>query len=126
MANDVVHFAIHADDCERAKAFYEQAFGWSFQPWGPPGFWLIHTSPKGIRGALQQRRAPVEGGGMIGFECTIGVDDVQATAKAVEAAGGTVSMQPMLLETVGTLIMFTDTEGNTVGAMQYLEGVLDA
>ena len=32
-------------------------------------------------------------------------------------------MGPMEIEGVGTLIMFKDTEGNVVGAMQYKEGV---
>ena len=27
MPNHVVHFAVHADDVERARAFYEGAFG---------------------------------------------------------------------------------------------------
>ena len=36
MPNDVAHFAIHADDCQRAKRFYEEVFGWTFEPWGPP------------------------------------------------------------------------------------------
>jgi predicted enzyme related to lactoylglutathione lyase len=123
MSNDVCHFAIHADDCVRAKRFYTDVFGWSFQPWGPPGFWLIHTSPSGVRGALQKRRELVEGRGMIGFECTIGVEDVEAIGQAIKAHGGKVTMPPMLLETVGTLLMFEDTEGNQVGAMQYLEEV---
>jgi predicted enzyme related to lactoylglutathione lyase len=127
MPNDVVHFAIHAQDCQRAKAFYEEVFGWSFEPWGPPEFWLIHTSPTGIRGALQKRRGPAPdpeaGPAMIGYECTIGVADVEATAKAVEEHGGQVTLPPMVLETVGTLVMFRDTEGNTVGAMQYEEAV---
>ena len=60
---------------------------------------------------------------MTGFECTIGVEDVHATAKSIEAHGGTITLQPMELETVGTLLMFEDPEGNVVGAMQYLEGV---
>ena len=126
MPNDVVHFAIHAEDCERAKAFYSEVFGWSFEPWGPPEFWLIQTSPEGIRGALQRRRGPAPdpaNQAMTGFECTIGVEDVEATAKSVAEHGGTVTLPPMLLETVGTLVMFQDTEGNTVGAMQYLPGV---
>jgi len=124
MPNDLAHFAIHADDCQRAKAFYEAVFGWTFEPWGPPDFWLIHTSPDApTLGALQKRHAPVTGTGTIGFECTIGVDDVRETAQAIEKHGGTLTMQPMLLETVGTLVMFKDTEQNVVGAMQYLEGV---
>ena len=40
MPNDIAHFAIHADDCPRAKAFYETVFGWTFEPWGPPNFWV--------------------------------------------------------------------------------------
>lgn len=122
MANDVTHFAIHADDLPRAKRFYENVFGWTFEPWGPPDFYLIRTSPEGIHGALQKRRAPVTGQGMIGYECTIGVDDLEAIATAIEENGGTITMQPFVIETVGTLIMFADTEGNVVGAMRYEEG----
>jgi predicted enzyme related to lactoylglutathione lyase len=123
MANDVAHFAIHADDCERAKSFYENVFGWSFEPWGPPGFWLVTTSPRGIRGALQQRREPVNGKGMIGYECTVSVDDLDAIAAAIPQHGGTISRPPMVIETVGRLLMFEDTEGNTVGAMRYEPGM---
>ena len=124
MANHVAHFAIHADDCQRAKTFYEKVFGWRFEPWGPPEFWRVHTSPDGIFGALQKRHAPVTGTGMIGYECTIAVDDVTAIAAAIEAHGGRVTMPPFLLDGVGTLVQFEDTEGNIVGAMQYVEGIL--
>ncbi len=120
MPNDIAHFAIHADDCQRAKTFYEQVFGWTFEPWGPPNFWLIQTSPGAIRGALQERREPVTGAGMIGYECTISVVDVGATVAAIETHGGTITMPPFLIEGVGTLAMFRDPEGNTVGVMQYL------
>lgn len=123
MPNDLAHFAIHADDCERAKRFYETVFGWTFQPWGPPGFWLIQTSKGAPGGSLQQRQHAVSGRGMIGFECTIGVEDVRVIAAAVEKAGGTVVMKPFLIERVGTLIQFQDTEGNSVSAMQYEKGV---
>lgn len=123
MPNDLAHFAIHADDCERAKRFYETVFGWKFQPWGPPGFWLIETSKGAVGGSLQQRQQAVSGRGMIGFECTIGVEDARSTASSVEKAGGTVVMKPFLIERVGTLIQFQDTEGNSVSAMQYEKGV---
>jgi len=122
MPNDLAHFAIHADDCERAKDFYAAVFGWSFEPWGPPGFWLIRTSPGTVGGSLQKRQEPVSGEGMIGFECTIGVEDVAAIAAAIERAGGKVTMKPYLIEGVGTLIQFKDTEGNKACAMQYLGG----
>ena len=123
MPNDLAHFAIHADDCQRAKRFYETVFGWTFEPWGPPEFWRIHTSPRGIFGALQKRGEPISGVGMTGYECTIAVEDVTAIAAAIDSHGGKVTMPPFVLEGVGTLIKFEDTEGNVVGAMQYVEGI---
>ena len=53
-ANNVLHFAIHADDLERAREFYEQVFGWRFEDWGPPDFYRVHTGSaedQGIAGA---------------------------------------------------------------------------
>jgi predicted enzyme related to lactoylglutathione lyase len=120
MPNDIAHFAIHADDCQRAKRFYETVFGWTFEPWGPPGFWLIETSKGAVGGSLQQRQHPVSGRGMIGFECTIGVADVHTIAAAIEKAGGSIVLKPFVIERVGTLIQFQDTEGNSVSAMQYV------
>lgn len=119
MPNDLSHFAIHADDVERAKRFYESVFDWRFRAWGPPDFWLIQTSPGAVGGALQKRQQPVTGRGMIGFECTVAVEDVRQTAAAIENAGGKVVLQPYVIERVGTLIQFEDSEGNSVSAMQY-------
>jgi len=112
------HFAINADDVPRAKAFYETVFGWSFQPWGPPGFYQVMDAGKGFRGALQGRR-DIGGQKMPGLEITFGVDDIKAAIAAIEAAGGRVIMQPFRIEGVGELIFFQDTEGNIAGAMQY-------
>lgn len=123
MPNNIVHFAINADDCLRAKQFYTDVFGWTFEAWGPPDFWRIFTSPDGIHGALQKRRDPVSGSGMTGYECSISVEDISSTVAAIEAAGGKIVFQPFLIEHVGTVAQFKDTEGNTASVMQYLEGV---
>lgn len=112
------HFSINADDLPRAKAFYEGVFGWTFKPWGPPDFYQTGTSGRGPTGALQSRRE-VAGRPMPGLELTFAVDDVEATAKAVEAAGGKVLMAPFHIEGVGWLIWFEDPEGNIAGAMRY-------
>ena len=124
MPNNLMHFAVHADDVDRARAFYEQAFGWQFTAWGPPGFFLIRTGndkDPGVQGALQGRRELVPGKPMFGFECTLGVDSIDETIKAVEAYGGKIVMPKYHIPTVGTLIFIEDTEGNLVGAMQYEE-----
>jgi len=124
MPNNLKHFAVHADDVERARKFYEQAFGWKFTAGGPPGFFLIKTGTDdnpGVQGALQGRRQVVARKPMFGVECTLGVDSIDETIKAVEAGGGKIVMPKFHIPTVGTLIFFEDTEGNVVGAMQYDE-----
>ena len=124
MSNNIAHFAIHAEDCERAKRFYQAVFGWEFEPWGPPEFWRIHTGPDGIHGALQKRREPVTGTGVNGYECTIAVADVHSIVTEIETHGGKIMTPPFTIDNVGTVVMFQDTEGNVVGAMQYVEGVV--
>ena len=124
MPNNVKHFSINADDVPRARRFYEKAFGWKFEPWGPPNFYLIKTGTDkepGLEGALQGRREIVAGKPMFGFECTLGVLSIDETLAAVEANGGKIVMPKFHIPTVGTLIFFEDTEGNVVGAMQYEE-----
>ena len=122
MSNNVVHFAIHADDVERARRFYEAVFGWRFEAWGPPGFYRVHTGPAGdpgIEGALHARAEPLEGRGVRAFECTVSVDDLVPIRAAVTANGGTVVLDGFEIPTVGTLLQFLDTEGTVVGAMRY-------
>lgn len=122
MPNNIAFFAVHADDMDRAREFYDAVFGWSFEPWGPPGFFLIRTGSEqdaGIMGALQQRREPLEGRGMRGYECTIAVDAVDETAAAIERQGGEVTLGRTTLPGVGHMIQFVDTEGNHVSAMEY-------
>jgi predicted enzyme related to lactoylglutathione lyase len=119
------HFAINADDVQRAKSFYEGVFGWTFDPWGPPNYYQIKTAGAGRVGALQERRELKPGVRMAGYEASIGVEDLKATVAAVEAGGGRILMSPYRIEGVGELIYFEDTEGNLVGAMQYEPGVFD-
>src|SRR3982074_381833 len=121
-AANLAHFAINADDLDRARRFYERVFGWRFEPWGPPGFLQIMTGTEGepgIQGAMQKRRELVAGQRTIGFECTVSVKDVDAVAAAVVANGGAILIPRVLIPTVGHLIFFRDPEGNVVRAMQY-------
>jgi len=119
VAGTVRHFAIHTDDNDRAMAFYGGVFGWRFEAWGPPGFHLIAGA--GLPGAMHQRQTPLTGEGLRAFEVTVGVDDLEATRAAVIAHGGKVTMEPVHIGGVGTLIWIEDTERNRVGAMKYDE-----
>jgi len=122
MPNNLASFAIHVDDVDRARAFYEAVFEWTFEPWGPPGFYLIHTGDEaspGVQGLMHKRLGPRTGEGLNGFEVSFSVDDVDVIAARVEANGGTITFAKGVIPTVGALIRFLDTEGNDVGAMKY-------
>ena len=122
MANNIAHFDIHADDVERARRFYERVFGWRFEAWGPPDFYLVHTGTEkdpGIHGSVSKRNQPIAGQGRIGYECTISVDDLGAIKAAIAANGGKIVLDDHEIVGVGTLIRFEDTEGNVACAMRY-------
>src|SRR5215470_6822024 len=120
MSNNIDFFAINADDVPRARKFYEKVFGWSFEPWGPPNFYLIETgSGKGaVQGGLQERRELSPGQRMIGFECTISVANIDQAIRAIEANGGRLAAPKAHIPTVGTVAYFFDTEGNAAGIIQ--------
>ena len=122
VANNVKHFTINADDVARARKFYSQVFGWKFEPWGPPDYFLIATGNKenpGIDGALHERREIVPGKRSHGFECSISVTDIDATILAIKNCGGTIVLPKSRVPGVGTFVMFEDTEANIVTAIQY-------
>lgn len=123
MANHLSHFAVCVDDINRARAFYEKAFGWGFEPYGPPGFYRVHTDGpnKGgrVMGAMQKRFEIVPGVMLSGYECTLSVPKLDATIAALEKNGGKILMPKATIPGVGTLVRFRDTEGNVVCAMQY-------
>ena len=125
----VVHFEIHASNPEQLITFYSSIFGWSIEPWGPPGFyWLIRTAPNatggdappGIDGGMLQRRGEraAEGQGVNAFVCTVNVDDVVAAMARAEELGGSVALPRMPIPGVGWLAYFKDPDGNIVGVMQ--------
>jgi predicted enzyme related to lactoylglutathione lyase len=117
----VRHFGINADDVDIARRFYGTVFGWTFEPWGPPEFFHIRTADGDLPGmhAALQRRRDLPGHRVVGFECTVAVDDVDAVAAAVRAEGGEILMEKTTIAGVGDLIWFADPSGNVVGAMSY-------
>jgi predicted enzyme related to lactoylglutathione lyase len=119
---NVAHFSINADDLKRAQSFYKGAFDWKFEPWGPPGFYMINTGDESgphILGSLQGRRELVPGQRMTGYECTISVRSISKTIAAIKQHGGKLIMHKTVIAGVGSLVFFEDTEGNSVGAMEY-------
>jgi predicted enzyme related to lactoylglutathione lyase len=122
MGANLRHFSVNADDVGRARRFYEGALGWTFEAWGPPDFYLVHTGDDHVTGSVQHRPELVPGERIVTVEATFAVDDVDATAEAIVAHGGRILMDKTTIAGVGDLIWFQDTEGNALGAMRYDEG----
>lgn len=122
MKNKLTHFAIHIDDIDRARSFYDKVFDWSFNAYGESDFLQIKAdkSVEGdIIGALQSRKYSPLTENVIGFECTIAVDNVDDIIERVTSHGGRILLAKTSIPNVGWITKFLDTEGNLVCAMEY-------
>jgi predicted enzyme related to lactoylglutathione lyase len=129
--NPVVHFEMGGKDIARMRKFYENAFGWQTQQMGPEmGDYVIVTTtetdeermvktPGAINGGFFKKSKPDQAP-----RITISVDDIYATTKAVEKAGGKVlggmkeDGKPDDIPGVGLYSTFIDTEGNHGSMLQ--------
>ncbi len=117
MPNAIVHFEIPADDVERARKFYEQAFGWKISdPW-KMSYFMVETRRKGqdgINGGLMQRKMPGQP-----FMNYISVLSIETSLQKVQEAGGQVAMPKTEIGVgMGWIAAFKDTEGNLMGFHQ--------
>lgn len=130
--NRVVHFDVHAKDLDKMQKFYESVFGWKITDLGPQmGNYRMVDSGKdapgtqwpGINGGITPRMgdAPKGGEPVNAFVCTIDVEDIDATLKKIEAAGGTIATDKMEVPGVGTLAFRKDPDGNIFGVLQALK-----
>ncbi|OMF63340.1 glyoxalase [Paenibacillus sp. FSL R5-0490] len=122
----LIHFEVHADDMERAKKFYGEVFGWSFQDWseyaGMPYYGAVtgNEEEPGINGALMKRQGPPPGANQAinGYSCTIGVEDYDAAEGRILENGGTVALPKYALPGMAWQGYYKDTEGNIFGIHQ--------
>lgn len=122
MKNKLTHFAIHIDNMDRAKKFYDGVFDWGFQSYGQSDFLQIKadkTENGELIGALQSRKYSPLPDKIIGLECTIGVENIDDVIGKVQHNGGEILMPKTAIPYVGWITKFLDTEGNLVCAMQY-------
>lgn len=122
MKNKLTHFAVHTEDLERAKKFYDKVFDWGFISYGQSDFVQIKDdkSENGeLIGALQSRKYSPVAEKVIGFECSIGVDNIDGIIKKVKESGGEILMDKTAIPYVGWITKFLDTEGNLLCAVQY-------
>lgn len=121
----VVHFEIHVDDMERAKTFYGEVFGWTFQDWseyaGMPYCGAVTGDDEpGVNGALMQRQGPPpeRNQALNGYACTMGVANYDSTEEKILSSGGSLAMPKYALPGMAWQGYYLDTEGNIFGIHQ--------
>ena len=125
MANSVVHFEIFASNVERARQFYEQVFGWTFEV-GGPDFHHIVTGPDtdpGLRqGLLAKRSGPAAPGPLNAFRVTVSVTSITQSMAAIVPAGGKLRSALIEIPYVGKVVEIADTEDNVLCMLEFVAG----
>lgn len=123
MTGKVVHFELPADDIERARTFYTDAFGWQLDDMPEFDYISARTAPTdergmpaepgAINGGMTPRKPPVTGPVI-----TVEVDEIDTALAKVVACGGRVLEERQAVGTMGFTAYIADSEGNTVGLWQ--------
>ena len=123
MSGHVVHFEIPADDMERAKRFYQSAFGWQLTTMPGMDYTMVGTvasndqgtptEPGAINGGMFQRQEP-----RTTPIVTVDVADIDKALETITSLGGLVALGKQDVMGMGFTAYFTDTEGNLMGLWQ--------
>ena len=106
---NIVHFEIPADNTERARQFYGELFGWTFEEaaMGESPYWVIQTEEGGLGGGLLQRQDPHHLPTNY-----ISVESVDDASRRVEELGGKIVIPKQPVPGMGWFAACIDTEGN--------------
>lgn len=121
-----VWFELLTQDEEASKAFYPEVLPWRVEPMEMPGFeyQLLKAGEAGV-GGIVKAPSPQMPTAWVSY---VQVDDVDATAQKVKAAGGQLPMDAMDIPTVGRIQPVIDPQGGMLslftpeGEMPPLEG----
>jgi uncharacterized protein len=104
---------INVSDLTAARAFYERAFGWQFNDYGPDYAGIRSPAGDDEVGGLNALAPPVPGGPLV----LLWSEDLDASVTAVRDAGGTVTDGPYDYPG-GRRFHFADPSGNVLGVYQ--------
>jgi uncharacterized protein len=119
MSGRVVHFEIPHDDGDRARGFYEKAFGWQLMQIPEMDYTIVMSGPSNeqgpteagfINGGMMQRQEPFKSPNIV-----IDVENLEDALKAVNDAGGSTVAEREPVGEMGFVAYFRDTEGNLIG-----------
>jgi uncharacterized protein len=111
----IVHVEFSAKDRKVSQKFYSDVFGWGYTHYDDMHYTTFQAA-EGLSGGLNEvgEKYPV-GTTMVYIE----TDDVTASLKAVEAAGGTIVEAEYEIPSVGNFGVFLDPAGNKLGLVKW-------
>jgi uncharacterized protein len=124
MPQPVVHFELPADDVERARTFYRDAFGWNVTTVPDMDYTLLGTATTTDDMGRPTAAGEINGGMFARTEdltqplITIAVEDIDAALTKVEQCGGKTLRGRQAVGDMGFTGYFSDSEGTVVGLWQ--------
>ena len=105
-------------DSEAAKKFYGTTMGWRFESMEMPlgTYWIAKMGDAPVGGIFPINGPEFDGAPEIWF-AYISVDDVDARAKKLTAAGGKIIREPFDVANVGRIAIVQDNSGVMFGLM---------
>ena len=110
---------LHTRDPEAAKRFYAATVGWMFEPMpmaDGPVYWLAQSGSEMV-GGIFDISAPTFDGVPEHWLGYVEMDEVDARAARVAAAGGAVLREPWSIAGVGRIALIRDPGGAVIGLM---------
>ena len=122
----VVHFELPADNIERAKKFYKEAFDWQTENYPDMNYVILRTvevdekmMPKesgAINGGMFKRGDP--NAAAVTPSVSVNVEDMEEAIKKIKNAGGLILKEKSPVGDMGFIAYFKDTEGNILSVWQ--------
>jgi predicted enzyme related to lactoylglutathione lyase len=111
LGHQIVHVEFSAKDRKALSKFYANVFGWEVEDIDQMDYTTFKAG-EGLGGGFN----PVNETTLPGTTTVyIGTDDVTASLKAVEEAGGTILVPESDIPNMGKFGLFRDPQGNLVG-----------
>ena len=113
-----------ARDAAAARSFYSDVFGWSAHDQAANGgvFIRLRAGDTDVGSLYQLRATQIDAGTPSHWTPYVEVDDIDAAAQRVVAAGGRVAVRPFDVEGMARIALVIDTVGAVLGLWQPLEG----
>jgi hypothetical protein len=108
-----VWYELMTHDAKAARAFYRAVIGWGEQDAGMPGmdYWMFTQGGQTIGGVMDMPETARAMGAPPAWTGYVAVADVDATAAAAAAKGGTVHVPPTDIPGVGRFAVIADPQG---------------